>query len=327
MVRQFIPSDKASVHALWNAYAPKNGYSELTREQLDALIFDNEYFSSKFMYILLHKDKPLGFVLGACNDALPAGRERAYFSCLVLEENTAYSQNADLLMDVLEGAFVSAGRQFSDVLFFSPFHLPWIIPNTPGHQHNNAPGIWIETALYSYMLARGYAERAQETAMYLPLSCFVLSESCKSRLTVARKKGYDVCLYSKSQHFGLGQMLGSLGNPLWEKEILSAAEENLPFLVAVQANEVVGFAGPIYPEASGRGYFTGMGVMPQHEGIGLGTVLFNMLCREEAQNGAAYMSLFTGEKNSAKRIYQSAGFADKRSFAVMRKNIMPKGGQ
>jgi ferredoxin-NADP reductase len=33
-------------------------------------------------------------------------------------------------------------------------------------------------------------------------------------------------------------------------------------LAAVCGSEVVGFAGPVYPEPGGRGYFTGIGVTP-----------------------------------------------------------------
>ena len=92
-------------------------------------------------------------------------------------------------------------------------------------------------------------------------------------------------------------------------------------LVGLKGHTVAGFTGPIYPEPSGRGYFAGLGVAPQYEGHGLGTLLFNKLCLAERACGAQYMSLFTGVNNPAQRIYQAAGFTPRRYFAVMIKEL------
>ena len=46
-------------------------------------------------------------------------------------------------LDGLEQALAAAGCTMADVLFFNPIHLPWIIPGTPGHTHNNVPGCWV----------------------------------------------------------------------------------------------------------------------------------------------------------------------------------------
>ena len=89
--------------------------------------------------------------------------------------------------------------------------------------------------------------------------------------------------------------------------------------MALKGDQVAGFAGPVYPEETGRGYFSGIGVAPEFEGKGFGTLLFYRLCREERQAGAAYMSLFTGEENPARKIYERAGFEVRRTFDVMKK--------
>lgn len=86
-------------------------------------------------------------------------------------------------------------------------------------------------------------------------------------------------------------------------------------------NTVAGFAGPVYPEPTGRGYFAGIGIAPQYQHRHLGKLLFFRLCEEEKKAGAAYMSLFTGITNPARRIYESAGFRSVRTFGVLLKTL------
>jgi Acetyltransferase (GNAT) family. len=92
-------------------------------------------------------------------------------------------------------------------------------------------------------------------------------------------------------------------------------------LVAAREGRVVGFAGPMIRQKNGRGYFTGIGVVKEHEGHGLGTILFYKLCKEEKAVGAGYMSLYTGADNPAGKIYRQAGFVTVQEFAVMRKML------
>ena len=95
----------------------------------------------------------------------------------------------------------------------------------------------------------------------------------------------------------------------------------MDLLVGLYDNVCSGFTGPIYPEETGRGYFSGIGVAPQYEKQGLGTLLFYRLLQREKEAGAQYMSLFTGVNNRAKQIYLGAGFRVVRTFAVLRKEL------
>ena len=52
-----------------------------------------------------------------------------------------------------------------------------------------------------------------------------------------------------------------------------------------------------------------------------GGVLFSVLCRSLKEIGASYMTLFTGETNPARYIYQSAGFKIVKTWADMEKKI------
>lgn len=318
-VREYRPADAQAVWTLWQKEAPAQGYAPLSQKEFDRLILQNPWFSPRYAFVLEETGAPRGFVCGAAADELPAGGERGYFSCLLA--GGAGQAGADLLLEALERAFAAAGRKSCDALFFNPIRLPWVIPGTPGHTHNNAPGVWVESPLYGWMLARGYAERARECAMYLDLAGFAVPEKQREKQALLAGAGYEVGFYDPARHTGLTAMLEALANPEWQAEIGRCAAEGTPFLVAARGGCAVGFAGPVYPEAGGRGYFTGIGVAPEHEGRGLGTLLFYRLCEAEKAAGAAYMSLFTGETNPARRIYAGAGFAAVRSFAVLRKML------
>ena len=127
--------------------------------------------------------------------------------------------------------------------------------------------------------------------------------------------------YDASRHTGLNEMVDALQNPMWSAEIPAAGETGMDLLVGLKDNTCAGFTGPVYPEKTGRGYFAGLGVAPQYEGHGLGTLLFYRLLEREKQVGSHYMSLFTGEDNHARFIYLGAGFRIVRTFGVLLKEL------
>ena len=84
---------------------------------------------------------------------------------------------------------------------------------------------------------------------------------------------------------------------------------------------VIGFSGPLKVQKSMRGYFTGIGIHSEYRGYGAGSVLFSALCKHLKDLGAHYMTLFTGENNPARHIYEREGFQIVRSWADMRKDL------
>ena len=134
-------------------------------------------------------------------------------------------------------------------------------------------------------------------------------------------QGHTVARYDANIHTGLEEMVEALGNPMWSAEIPVAGRTGMDLLVALEGNVCAGFTGPVYPEKTGRGYFAGIGVAPQFEKRGFGTLLFYRLLDREKETGAQYMSLFTGEHNHAGEIYIGAGFRVVRRFAVMLKEL------
>lgn len=321
MIRNYSSNDASALLALWNTAGVRSGYAPLTEEAFRALLPEHPDFSPEFTFVLEEKGTVLGFVGGCTGNHIPRGDVRGYLSCLLLAEGADTEENTARLLDALENAFRRVGRSQCAVTFFNPIRLPWIIPGTDGHQHNNAPGVAVDLPLHGRMLARGYQEAARECAMHLDLARFRTPDWVEEKAEHMAREGYTVARYDPAVHTGLEEMVAALENPMWSAEIPAAGKSGMELLVGLQGNTCAGFTGPIYPEKTGRGYFAGIGVAPAYEHHGLGTLLFYRLLQREKEAGARYMSLFTGKTNHAKQIYLGAGFQVVREFGVMLKEL------
>ena len=321
MIRNYLPGDGLALLHIWNTAGVRDGFAPLDQSDFEQILLNHPDFSPEFTFVLEEEGKILGFCNGCTGDHIPRGKERGYVSCVLLADEADSDENAALLLDALEDAFRKAGRIHGAVTCFNPIRLPWVIPGTDNHQHNNAPGIAIDIPLYQRMLNRGYKEGSRERAMYLDLAQYETPQWIEEKAQRMAEKGRTVGRYDPQLHTGLEEMVEALGNPMWSAEIPAAGRNGMDLLVALQDNVCAGFTGPVYPEKTGRGYFAGIGVAPQFEKRGFGTLLFYRLLDREKETGAQYMSLFTGEENHAGEIYIGAGFRVVRRFAVMLKEL------
>ncbi|WP_019419894.1 GNAT family N-acetyltransferase [Paenibacillus sp. OSY-SE] len=309
------------VIAVWNEEAVQEGYKELTAKSFENIFLSSPYFDRDNTFILLESDQVRGFACGCTGDDLPLGDAAGYITCIVLAHDWKTNDNYTMMLDAIERRFQALGKKQADMLFFNPMMLPWYIPGTPKHEHNNAPGVPLNSMLYKFLLSQGYIERAKECAMYLNLASFAIPEDIRAKEEKAAADGYRVELFDRVKHYGVDEMLRGLDNPLWKREIGQAASDGVPVVIAAHQGKVVGFAGPVIRQENGRGYFSGIGVSPAHEGHGLGTILFFTLCEAFRRIGTEYMSLYTGSTNPAMRIYEKAGFQTVKQFSVMRKEF------
>lgn len=316
--------DQQYVHeviALWNEEAVKEGYKELTEKSFEGIFLSSPYFDRDNTFVYLEADQVKGFACGCTGDDLPLGNTAGYITCIVLTGNCQTHDNYWMMLDAVEQRFKALGKKQADILFFNPMMLPWYIPGTPKHEHNNAPGVPVDSMLYEFLLSQGYLERAKECAMYLNLASFSIPDDIRAKEKKAASDGYSVELFDGDKHYGVDEMLHGFDNPLWQKEIAHSTSAGVPVVIAAHLGKVVGFAGPVIRQENGRGYFAGIGVHPDHEGHGLGSVLFFKLCEAFQHIGAGYMSLYTGSSNPAIRIYEKAGFQIVKLFSVMRREF------
>lgn len=321
MIRCYVPDDDDALFHLWNTAGVSMGYAPLSEKKFRQLLLGHPEFSAGFTYVLEQEGCVCGFINGCAGDHIADGAPKGYITCLILADTADTPENTALLLEALESAFRSVGRTHSTVSFFNPIRLPWVIPGTDNHQHNNVPGVAVELPLYERMGALGYRETSLECGMYCDLANHTTPAWVEDKAAKMAAKGYSVALYDPSFHRGLEEMVNCLHNPVWSAEIPAAGKAGMNLLVGLQGDVCAGFAGPVYPEETGRGYFDGIAVAPQFARNGLGTLLFYRLLEQEKAAGARYMSLFTGVNNNARHIYQTAGFRVVRTFAVMLKAL------
>lgn len=321
MLRHYMPSDESGLLRLWNTAGVSQGYAPLTGEKLSLLLTGHREFSPEFTFVLEEAGEPVGFINGCAGDHIAGGEPVGYISCLLLAEEADTKENTALLLNALEDAFRKAGRRASTVSYFNPIRLPWVMPGTGGHQHNNVPGVAVDLPLHERMLALGYRETDREIGLHYDLTNHVTPEWVEEKAAKMAAKGYTVARYNASAHIGLDEMVEALNNTMWSAEIPAAGRAGMDLLVGLQGNVCAGFTGPCYPEETGRGYLAGVAVAPQYEGNGLGTLLFYRLLQREKEVGAKYMSIFTGIDNHARFIYFNAGFRVVRTFALLYKEL------
>lgn len=320
MITKYESKYNDGIIQLWNRTAVKDGYKEIDKTSLNEIFINNKYFKADNTFIL-DMDGVKGFACGCTGEDLPLGDKSGYITCILLDKEYESGENFKSLLCCLEDSFRAAGKKQAEVLFFNPMMLPWYIPETPGHEHNNAPGVFTGSYFHKSLLENSFIERARECAMYLDLSEFRIPESIVEKETKANITGYEVALFDSSRHHGIEEMLQGFDNILWQKEISECTKKQISVVVAAYKGKAVGFAGPVIRQATGRGYFAGIGVHPAHEGHGLGSILFFRLCEAFISVGAEYMSLYTGNQNPAINIYLKAGFKTVKEFAVMRKEL------
>ena len=140
-IRHYIPSDAPAVLQLWDTAGVRAGYAPQDEAGLRALLLAHSDFSAAHTFVLDVDGQAQGFINGCTGAHLAQGAVRGYVSCLLLSEALDTDENARVLLTALEDSFRQAGKSVSAVTFFNPIRLPWIIPGTPGHQHNNMPGV------------------------------------------------------------------------------------------------------------------------------------------------------------------------------------------
>lgn len=320
-IRPFSIEDLNAVVALWNREATRYDYKPFTEQEFQDTLINQPYYDAECIWVGCHESRIVGFAAGCSGDDLPLGDVAGYITTVIIDADVASTEQYDAFLSLLEERFQQLGKQQAEVLFFNPVKLKWTIPSAPQHEHNNAPGISKDFPLYEALIARGYEDRATQCGMYLKLGSFRVPEDILSKEARAQGEGYAVTSYAPDLHTGLEATLVALQNPQWEKDVAAYVKDGAPLVVAVHGNEVVGFAGPILLEPNGRAFFCGIGVHPEHEGHGLGSILFFRMVEAFQSAGCQYISLFTGSNNPALRIYQKAGFTTEKQFSILRREI------
>lgn len=206
-----------------------------------------------------------------------------------------------------------------DCIFYNPCQLSWFIPNHHPHDHNGIPGVLMESEAYPFFKSVGFFDYAVQNAYYMPLGNYQVAEKIKIINEKLKEENITVCFYQKEKHFGFSELFDNIQNEGWRKSVMARLDE--PILVVEQKGRIIGYTGPLSLSEEKRGMFCGIGVHTDFRGKGIGKALFSRLCFEHQKNGALFMSLFTGENNNARFVYEGTGFEMVGKFSCMRKNL------
>lgn len=292
------------------------------------------------------EDKLAGWVHGAVKTRYLPGETAAntplYLTVLVVARECRGQGVGTLLLGALEQEARRQGKCFTAVSGDNPASMDWLIPGTPGHDHNNAPGVWEDGPGYAFLLRRGYVPGAREVAMYRSLADFRPDPAVARRVTDLAAEGIRVGVWEPGLGDQFDGMCDRVGSAYWRhvlqeeiaawRECRPNADPALwpdgrrpagprPLLIATHGRDIIGFTGPVDRQQSGRGWFTGICVDPLWQGRGIATALFGLLMEAFVREGAGFCSLFTGQENPARRIYERAGLREAARFCVMRHEL------
>lgn len=330
-IRRAVKADYAPMLTLWNECVRQN---EVVYSRVNELVFLKP---DVVLYVAVQEEQVIGFIHGV----LPSG-DTAYLTAMFVA--TAFRRKG--IGTQLFGAFEDAARSDGKTLLVvsgnNPVHLSWRVPNTQGHDHNNAPGVDRECAGYPFLIKNGVIPTFNEVAMYMDLKNYQWPHRMDEVKAKLMEEGIHVGLYDGETELEYDGMCDRVQSEYWrnvlktELEAWQKGKPNLdeslfvdgtppkgprPLLLATQGSHIIGFTGPVAVQKSGRGWFTGICVDPLYGRRSIGALLFNMLMRTFINEGAAFTTLFTGAENHAQQIYLRAGLTVVRHFAVMSKSL------
>ncbi|BCR35900.1 GNAT family N-acetyltransferase [Mariniplasma anaerobium] len=298
---------------------------DLLYKPFDLETFVSSFFSISSLYhtiTLIYKDKDQ--IIGLASASYIPKQNKAYITFLMVDINHQKKGIGSSLLHKLETILSATNQNISslDIVFFNPVHLKWHMPFNDLIEHPNAPGIDRDSYASKFFTKYGYEEFAIQNIYYRNLKDYTQSEYTLRKLNNLLVKEIEITFYDAHKHYGFDQLFDSLHSKTWEFEIKSAIEkQKLPVLVAVKNDLIIGFAGPLYVESNMRGYFAGIGIHAEYRNLGIGSLLFSKLCLNLKLLGAHYMTLFTGDNNPARKIYEQEGFVIQKTWSNLRKYI------
>lgn len=304
---------------IWNENVSENGFlSCFNKEKFNSQIILNKDFKKEGFKVLLINNKIIGYGLAIFNED-----EASYIPFVVVRRAYQRKGYGTKILNELINYLKTNNKKYIRQLFFSPISLEWRVNNTNNHIHPNTPAVLYNSEYYFFLINNGfYINGDNQNAYYLNIENFKLNDKLLKIENDNLKDGYKIEIYNKEVHYGEEELFNDLNNIPWLNAFRhNVLNENYPMLVVVKENKILGWTGPIYTKENKRGYFSGIGISPKVRSKGLGALLFNKLIVELKNIGAIYMTLFTGENNSAKYIYEKAGFKIVNTFAILRKDI------
>jgi GNAT superfamily N-acetyltransferase len=323
------PGDLHAVVSIWNrcSEAGETVYAPLTDAVFHQKFIGNPNYMPEYALVAEEAGRVIGFIHGITKRVFLPKETHAntpgYITCVFADAAYRRQGVGSALLNALTATFKRNGKTSAACRDTNPVNLDWIIPGTPGHDHNNAPGVDIACMGHPFLQKHGFQERYREVAMYLHLADYQPASALDDIRRKLREEGISTGRYDVSLGYDFSRMCDRVGSEYWRKVLQDETSKPYPrpILAATYGTHIVGFTGPVDKQPSGRGWFTGICTDPEYEKRCIATVLFNLLMQEFIAAGASFSTLFTGDTNHAQRIYAKTGFRAARRFAAMDRDL------
>ena len=340
-IRPMRPEDPDGIIRIWNACVDAGEvlYYPLTEAYFRRKFIDGEGCEPDNLLVADEGGRLAGFIHGVAPETFRLGKPgQAYLTCLMVDPARRGQGVGAALLNALKARMKGRGATALSVSSLNPVNLDWRIPGTPGHDHNNMPGLDNGCAGFGFFEAQGFQRRHDEVSMYMNLAKYKKPEGLDALREQLANEGIFTGRYDPALNCEFDGMCDRVGSDYWrdvlrtETAAWAAGQPNADprmwadgirpagprtILAAVHEGHIVGFTGPVDKQKSGRGWFTGICTDPLFERRGIATVLFNLLMQAFVAEGAAFSTLFTGTDNHAQKIYRSAGMTPVRQFSIM----------
>lgn len=320
--RKLKETDLNDLVKLWNRNVTI--YKPFTEKEYQQHVFQHPDFSFDGAHVALDDEKIVGISIALVrkfeqNDDTRPG----YLTTILVDSDYRSIGIGEKLISLACDYVLSKGKKSIEIGYRSTLNYPWYIPNTPKHDHAGAPGVIVNSELYLYLINHGFIVIDHQDAFHQNLDQFKIPCDVEEKIRKNEKDGYIIELYDAKKHYGIEEFYQSINDEGFERVIRAnlALKEPKPFLVINHEGRILGWTGAMYNEESGRAHFDGIAISPEIRKRGLGQGLWCNLAKYSKQNGAKFMTFFTGRMNYARYIYMKSGFKIIQSFAIMRKEI------
>lgn len=343
-IRLMQSDDLAQVISIWNQSvdAEEVVYRRIDEEYWKTKFEQNPNYDSRYSFVAEEAGEVVGVISGITKKVYLADEtdesSPGYITCLFVRKDHRGKGIGKALVNTLKDRFRTDGKKRIECSGNNPINLDWIVPGTPGHDHNNAPGVDEDCSGYAFFNHLGFRTVGAEIAMYLNLKDYVKWDEFDARRQKLLNEGIYVGRYDPSLNYDYDGMCDRVGSEYWREALrseIACHKENRPntdirflhngkipngprpILVATCDGHIIAQTGPLDLQESGRGFFTGICTDPLYERRGIASVLFNVLMQEFIAEGAKFSTLFTGDSNHAQKIYKRAGFRVVRRWCIM----------
>ncbi len=240
-----------------------------------------------------------------------------------IQEHTAYidylyGTHSSELITAFEAHVIKQGVTSIQISFRSLIKKPFYV--CQNDIHVNAQGLLVNSPYQPIFLSHGYKITSYQSTYHMALEHYQLPLDLKDIMLNQSDHMIKVGFYDPT--YNIKYLIDNMHNPDFANALLSNLDrlEPRPLLVGVKDHQVIGFAGPL-SVLNGQGRFQGISVLPDFQGLKVGKVLFNLMCHHLKDMGATYITLFTGDDNPARFLYEQTGFVKKHTFTMLKKEL------